>query len=363
MSTSTEPGQPLDVGFLVPGDLPGPSGGTHYNHAVAAALTDAGHRVRVLRIPGRWPRPTASERAALRRAMAGHALVVVDGIMALAAPVEVEDAVRGGSRVHILVHSLLTADPGLDADEGASFAASECSAMRAATSVSVPSRWSARDVSSRCPAARPHVVWPGTMPAPVAGGSSPPRLLVLAALTPVKNQEFVLRALCPVRDLPWTAQFVGSRDVAPDHVRRLRETASREFAAGRVAFPGALTGRRLDDAWDATDLLLLTSTSETFGMVVTEAHARGIPAVVTAGTGAVEALLGGAAHDAAAPPGSGVPGAVVDARDPTHLADTLRSWLTDPVLRGRWRVAALARRTRLQGWERTAELLVRILQP
>lgn len=363
MSTSAEPTGPLDVAFLVPGDLPGPSGGTHYNNAVSAALSDAGHRVRVHRVPGHWPRPTASERAALRRAMVGRGLVVMDGIMALAAPAEVEDAVRRGSRLHILVHSLLTADPGLDPDECASFAASECSAMRAATSVSVASRWSARDVASRCPGISAHVVGPGTLPAPRASGSSPPRLLVLAALTPVKNHEFVLRALSRVRELPWTAQFVGSRDTAPEHVRRLREIASREFAPGRVAFPGALTGRRLDEAWDATDLLLLTSTSETFGMVVTEAHARGIPAVVTAGTGAVEAVLGAAEGDAAGPPRTDVPGAIVDRRDPSDLADTLRNWLSDPPLRNRWTVATLARRTRLQTWEQTAELLARILQP
>ena len=80
-----------------------------------------------------------------------------------------------------------------------------------------------------------------------------------------------------------------------DRSRLCRPAASdcgRGVRSGCFMWPGALTGARLDAVWAATDLLLLTSASETFGMVVTEALARGIPAVVTGGTGAVEALLG-----------------------------------------------------------------------
>lgn len=362
MSTSAESKLPVECAFLVPRDLPGPSGGTRYNNEVIAALLDAGHRVQVHKVPGAWPRPTASDRVSLRQVMLGYPQVVVDGIMALAAPEEVEAAVRHGSRVHILVHSLLSADPGLDADERASFTTSESAALRAATTASVVSWWSARDVMSRCPDVRVDVASPGTSPATRARGSEPPQLLVLAALTPGKNQALVLEALSHARDLPWAVKLVGSQEIDPDYVNHLQGIVGEEFEQGRVTLTGSLTGASLDEVWEATDLLLLTSTSETFGMVVTEAHARGIPAVVTGNTGAVEALMGGDVEHAPAAPSVQTPGAVVDPLDATDLAATMRRWLTDPDLRMGWQAAALARRSRLRTWNQTAAELARLLQ-
>ena len=79
--------------------------------------------------------------------------------------------------------------------------------------------------------------------------------------------------------------------------------------------PGALVGSALDQKWEAADLLVLPSRTETYGLVVVEALARGIPAVVTAGTGAIEALQQGATKHSAATPGTSVP-----AGDSTSLA-------------------------------------------
>ena len=91
--------------------------------------------------------------------MSEYPLMIVDGIIALAAPGEVKAATEDGSFVHILVHSLLTADPSLGSDERATFAASECGALRAASCSSVASRWSAQDVLARCPG--PRSMWCG----------------------------------------------------------------------------------------------------------------------------------------------------------------------------------------------------------
>ncbi len=105
-------------------------------------------------------------------------------------------------------------------------------------------------------------------------------------------------------------------------------------------------GPALEREWSRTDLLVLASRVETFGLVVTEAFAHGIPALVGAGTGAVEALVG----DALTPP----PGAAADPSDPDALAAAVRAFLADPQLRGHWRQHALARREHLRPWSETA---------
>jgi glycosyltransferase involved in cell wall biosynthesis len=124
----------------------------------------------------------------------------------------------------------------------------------------------------------------------------------------------------------------------------------------RILVPGALARLVLDQKWDAADLLVLPSRIETYGLVVVEALARGIPAVVSAGTGAIEALQEGATKHSSATPGTSVP-----AGDSASLAAVLRRWLTDPTLRHIWRQAALARRDTLPGWQQTAQAVLAYL--
>ena len=107
-----------------------------------------------------------------------------------------------------------------------------------------------------------------------------------------------------------------------------------------------------EEAWAGADLALLPSRVETFGMVVTEALARGVPAVVSEG-GAEEAL--GFTADGKRP------GVVVTAGDPGDLGLALRRWLTDSAYRGELRTTALTRGATLDGWETTAQRIRRAL--
>ncbi len=66
-----------------------------------------------------------------------------------------------------------------------------------------------------------------------------------------------------------------------------------------VRFAGPLTGAELAASYAAADLLVLPSRAETYGMVVTEALARGIPVLATAVDGVPEALGAGAGRQRA----------------------------------------------------------------
>ena len=104
-------------------------------------------------------------------------------------------------------------------------------------------------------------------------------------------------------------------------------------------FPGPRTGAELDRSYAAADLLVLASRAETYGMVVTEALARGLPVVATEVGGVTEALGHGA--------GRLRPGLLVAPDDPAALATALRAWLGDAELRRRLRRAARERRESL----------------
>lgn len=339
----------LDV--VVPDDVR-PTGGSLYDRRLVAALGRAGHAARLVPVAGGWPRPDDAARSRLRTVLAAHhpgRTVLLDGLLGCAAPEVVRDAVRSGVPVHVLVHLPLPAETGLDPATAAALSRREAAVLAAATGVVVTSTWAAGDLLRRYGTVGAAVAAPGGQPAPPAHGSAPPRLTCLGSLTPRKNQVLLVEALAPLVELDWTLDLVGAPGPAP-YLRRLDEALDGFPERGRVRVRGPLVGEALEDQWAATDLLVLPSRAETYGMVVSEALGRGIPALVPAGTGAVEAL-DGAAHG---PGAAGRAGAVLDASQPAAWTRTLRAWLTDAALRARWRAAALVRRGTLRTWEDTA---------
>jgi glycosyltransferase involved in cell wall biosynthesis len=209
------------------------------------------------------------------------------------------------------------------------------------------------------------VALPGTDSAELASGSEPPHFLAVAALLPNKDQSLLLAALPALLDLAWTASLVGSDTADPGYAALLRDAVKRLGLQDRIRIPGELRGGALESEWAAADLSLLISQAETFGLVVTESIARGVPVVVRAGTGAVEALAAGT--PAPAPPAdraATLPGAAVAlAADPAPLTEVLRRWLCEPGIRARWRAAAVDARDRLPGWDATARTVLAALDP
>jgi glycosyltransferase involved in cell wall biosynthesis len=120
-----------------------------------------------------------------------------------------------------------------------------------------------------------------------------------------------------------------------------------------VLFPGTRTSSDLDRSYVAADLVVLASRAETYGMVITEALAHGLPVVATDVGGLTEAL--GYGEDGM------LPGVLVPPDDPVALAAALRAWLADAELRGRLRHAARERRRSLSGWSTTASAIAGVL--
>jgi glycosyltransferase involved in cell wall biosynthesis len=348
------------LGFVT-WDRDDPTGGNVYNQALVTELCDLGIDVQLHKLAGPWPDGDATTHAELSRALRATPACLVDGIVACGSPDVVAAAVESGHAVTIVVHLPIGDELGLDPARRERYAVLEAQAVRAGSGVLCSSRWSAAELARRYGRRDIGVAVPGVTPAPVARGSSvagrTPRFLTLATLTPTKDQLNLVQALAQVADLLWTAALVGSDRVDPDYAARVRAEVAAAGLEERITVFGTLAGQVLDQEWDAADLLVLPSRTETYGLVVGEALARGIPAIVSAGTGAVEALQQGERSSSDATPGTGVP-----AGDPASLAAVLRNWLTQPMLRRTWRQAALARRDTLPGWQQTAAAVLAYLE-
>lgn len=340
-------------------DTAAPSGGNIYDRRVCRDLPSAGRHVYEHLVAGAWPQPDAAARGELARILAQLAdgtVVLLDGLLACAVPgIVVPEAAR--LRLAVLVHLPLGDETGLTSVRAAELDALERRTLRAVPAVVATSGWAARRLVAHhgLDAARVHVAAPGADPAPLAPGTDgASRLLCVASVTPRKAQHRLVEALAAVDGLPWSCHCVGSLHHDPGYAARLRTRAEEAGLGDRVHFIGPLAGEELAASYAAADLLVLTSRAETYGMVVTEALARGIPVLATAVDGLPEAV-------GRAPDGS-VPGLLVPDGDPDALTSALRSWLAEPALRRRLRQSARDRRAMLHGWEKTSQSLARVLE-
>ncbi|MDX6639182.1 MAG: hypothetical protein QOF12_193 [Solirubrobacteraceae bacterium] len=337
-----------------------PSGGNTYDRRICRGLAAIGWSVRELAVPGAWPLPDEAACGALTRVVAGiedAAVVLVDGLIASTVPhVLVPEASR--LRLVVLVHMPLGAGlagetlsaGGLGGNNLVDAGRRERAVLSAAAVVTTSS-WTRRWLLDRYALSpgQVHVAQPGVDAADLATGTATgEELLCVAAVTPNKGHDVLLAALAGLgaMDLPWRCVCVGTLSRDPGFVDRLGSQARAAGIADRVLFTGPRSGADLDAAYAAADVLVLASRAETYGMVVTEALARGLPVVATAVGGLPEAL--GHAADGSRP------GMLVPPADSAAFAAALRNWLTDADLRQRLRHAAQERRLTLSGWSDTS---------
>ena len=347
------------VHFLVPDNIHDPhrpSGGNVYERRISAGLRASGWFVVEHAIPGSWPRPDSAASAALIDILAGlpdDALVLLDGLIASTVP-DVLAPQASRLRLVILLHMPLGDGP--PTDEIRAVRRRERATLSVASAIIATSIWTKGWLCAEY-ALEPgqiHVAIPGTDAAAQATGTAAGgELLCVAAVTPFKGHDVLLAALQTVSDLSWHCNCVGSLQQDPQFVDRLRREAVATGIDGRVEYTGTLQGANLAGAYARADVLVLASRRESFGMVTTEALARGLPVIATA-VGGIAGALGHGADGM-------VPGLLVPPDAPESLGASLRAWLTDPGLRTRLRHAAGQRRTTLSGWSVTVEQVSQVL--
>ncbi|EWT02582.1 glycosyl transferase [Intrasporangium oryzae NRRL B-24470] len=332
-----------------------PSGGNTYDRRVCQGLAALGWSVTEHAVPGPWPSPDRAASAALGTVVDGIRdgdVVLVDGLVASPAP-EVLVPQSRRMRLVVLVHLPLGA--GTPGEEGLPTRHRERAVLSAARAVVTTSEWTRRWLLDQYGLDRNtvHVARPGVDPAePTPGTATGGELLCVAAVAPHKGHDVLVEALAAVQDLSWRCVLVGGSGSDRAFVETLDRRARSAGVADRLHFTGALTGASLEAAYAAADVLVLASRGETYGMVVAEALARGLPVIATAVGGLPEAL--GAVA-------GGRPGLLVPPDEPEALASALRCWLVDGALRERLRALARERRETLPGWTDTSTRIARVL--
>jgi glycosyltransferase involved in cell wall biosynthesis len=342
--------------FAIPGDLALPTGGYGYARHVIAGLPAAGVAVEVITLSPDFPAPTAETLDAALAAMAAtpaDAVLLIDGLAGGVLPAGHLAAIP--RRKIALVHHPLAHETGIDPLRAAALHASEQAMLAVCDGVIATSQTTADALVAAfgVPAGKLSVAEPGTDPAPLAQGSGGPGLALLAvgAVVPRKGYDLLVAAVGNLvrQGLPLRLSIVGACDRAPAHAQDIAAAAA-ALPPGTITLAGAVDDATLAHAFDRTDLFVIASHYEGFGMGLTEAVARGLPLVSTTG-GALARTF---------PPGCGIQ---VPPGDAAALAAAIAALAIDPTRRAAAAAASRAAAAHLTRWPETARIIAEAVRP
>ncbi len=333
------------VVFAVPGDIDTASGGYEYDRRVLELLPAYGIAAEHVTLPGSFPAPSEADLVETRRLLAAvprDAVLLIDGLAYGAFP---EALIRDIDRdIVALVHHPVGFETGLSEARAEELIATERAALALARHVVVTSRATKRTLERdfAVPVKKITVAEPGTDPAQRATGTGMPmQLLAVGGVSRRKAYDILIRALAPLADLDWRLVIAGATDRDPAAVEDLEAAIDASGLSERIKLAGKVVPATLERFYESTDLFVMPSLYEGYGMVLAEAMARGLPIVCTTGGAAADTVPDAAALKV--PPG-----------DPQALGDAIRRALDDKKLRTRLADAAWDAGRTLPTWNETA---------
>ena len=274
--------------------------------------------------------------------------IVIDGLALGVLP----EAAATLSKTHpliALVHHPLALETGLAPDEAAALRESErtgaCpSPMRWWRTVRQPR--GRLPPTTRVPAERITVAPPGTDRARTVrpnGASTLVALLAVGSIVPRKGYDVLIAALAGLHRSALAPDHRGRRTAIPRPPRRLRADIEHHRLGPRISLLGAVSASRLAELYALSELFVLPSRYEGFGMAYAEAIAHGLPVIGTT-AGAIPETVPASA------------GVLIPPDDVAALAATLRRLIENTDERAEFAAGARAAAEHLPTWRESAKL-------
>ena len=341
-----------DVWFAIPGDVDTLTGGYIYARRLMKALPNAGWHTHLIRLPDRYPAPSAGDLQSTRKALEElppGTVVLIDGLAFGAMPPDILDGLN--LKLVALVHHPLALETGLSETDMERLYASERAALKIARTIVTTGADTACTLRVRydVPGESIFVALPGTDPvARARGNNAEPQLLTVATLTHRKGYDILVRALAAIADLGWTSVCVGSLSREPETTAAVRALIKSNELEKRIELRGEVAVRKLSDIYNKSSIFVLPSRHEGYGMAFAVALAHGLP-IVACAAGAVPDTVPADA------------GLLVPPDDPEALALALRRMLTNETGRAKMARAAWTHGQHLPRWSDTAAVVAEAL--
>jgi glycosyltransferase involved in cell wall biosynthesis len=302
-----------------------------------------------------FPRPSAGQKAFAQARLAEVAKgtpVVIDGLAFGVLP-EAARALYRDYPLIALVHHPLALETGLSPSDAAAMKSSETQALAATQAVIATSDTTGRLLAKDydVPFGRITVAPPGTdrAAARAAKVGETVRLLSIGSIVPRKGYDVLIAALATLADLPWRLSIAGDRTRNVDAAARLDADIARHKLGDRIEVLGAVPDEKIVELYLQSDVFVLASRFEGYGMVYAEALAHGLPVIGTTGGAIPETVPKGA-------------GMLVPPDDATALAKALREIVMSAEKRESLAAAARASAATLPTWQESAKLFARAVE-
>jgi glycosyltransferase involved in cell wall biosynthesis len=339
--------------FAIPGDIELPTGGYAYGRRMFALLPQYGCEVTHLELPRSYPVPIASDlvrTSELVQYTPSDCVLLIDGLAYGAMP---ENIVRGfARRIVALVHHPLCLETGISEQCQQQLRVSEQRALAHASAVICTSKATQHILGEQfgVPPERLHVAEPGTDPAPRARGTGGPlNFLAVGSVIPRKGYDLLIEALQPYRGRPWTLTIAGADGLDSAYGAAIKNRIIGAGLISQVQLSGAVSPADLTDLYDRADVFVMPSRYEGYGMVMTEALARGLAVICTTGVAAAGTVPEGAVFK-------------VEADDVQALTTAIGKALDDDAWRQNLADAAWSAARNLPTWNDTAARIAKVLR-
>ena len=121
----------------------------------------------------------------------------------------------------------------------------------------------------------------------------PLRLLFLGNIIPRKGLHALLKAVNRLPKEHWRLKVVGGLQVDPDYVRKVRHQIETNSLSDNIKLLGRLNEKELTAQMIRSQILVVPSTYEGFGIVYLEGMGSGLPAIACTAGGAGEIITHG----------------------------------------------------------------------
>jgi len=328
---------PLRIAWVVYGALDQVSGGYIYDRLVVEELRRLGDQVTVVSLQPDQPPPALDA--------SQHDVVVGDELCFRELP-ELFRGLAGGVRRVLLIHHL-TAWEHAEGAERTSLLELERAAIAAADACVATSRVTADRLEHEQLTRAVQVAEPGadrlerSSTAGQETGGARLRLLFVGNVLPRKRVLELARAFAELESEQAELVLVGA-ELEPDYAQAVRRVVAEAGVSARVRFLGSLDTAGVAEQLALSDVLVLPSALEGYGMVLSEALWCSVP-IIAARVGAAEELV----HRTAA-------GLLFEPDDTDGLGTALRTFVRDRALRTKLRRSAWHAAEQLPRWRDTA---------
>jgi glycosyltransferase involved in cell wall biosynthesis len=331
------------LAFAVPGDINTATGGYGYDRKIMAQLAQAGWQVEHVELGEGFPSPDALTLHHAHQkliALPPSMPLVVDGL-ALGVMPDTAHALSKEHTLIALVHHPLALESGLSNEAIDRLKQSETKALQYAKHVIVTSQATAKIMKNfGVTEDRMSVVIPGTEVTPAAPRVefTSTQLLSVGSVTHRKGFDVLINALSLIKDLTWHLTIVGDTSRDDECASQVIQLIQLHQLQTRITMIGTLSQAQLSTRYANSDVFVLASRFEGYGMAYTEAMAHGLPIIGTT-AGAIPDTV---PHQA---------GILVTPDDVVELANAITKLVSEPMTRQMYAKEALKTASLLPSWQ------------